>query len=157
MTDKDLGSCGCNLVVLKLVNTSCKSMYGSEWFIFPLNQLLRAAFADLCVAFVHAWEMTCSLAVPNSSHPGRLIIHKVDFLLSFIYPTWVLLSVLGCVDRGLGYRDSCAEDLSHNRTSGIRAGASNLSPLEDGNNFLTTLAPVLPLFHSEQVIILKHK
>ncbi|XP_019485427.1 PREDICTED: NXPE family member 3-like [Hipposideros armiger] len=76
------------LVVIKLANTGYKSVYGSDWFTLQLNRLLRAAFADLRVAFVEAWEMTSSLAVPDNIHPGRLIVrNEVDFLLSFVCPT----------------------------------------------------------------------
>ncbi|XP_058426515.1 NXPE family member 3-like [Diceros bicornis minor] len=76
------------LVVIKLANTGYKSVYGSDWFTLQLNRLLRAAFADLRVAFVDAWEMTSSLALPDNIHPGRLIVrNEVDFLLSFICPT----------------------------------------------------------------------
>ncbi|XP_007954070.1 NXPE family member 3-like [Orycteropus afer afer] len=76
------------LVVIKLANTGYKSVYGSDWFTLQVNRLLRAAFADLRVAFVDAWEMTSSLALPDSIHPGWLIVHnEVDLLLSFICPT----------------------------------------------------------------------
>ena len=76
------------LVVIKLANTGYKSVYGSDWFTLQMNRLLRAAFADLRVAFVDAWEMTSSLALPDSIHPGRLVVrNEVDFLLSFICPT----------------------------------------------------------------------
>ncbi|KAM5260524.1 NXPE family member 3-like [Hipposideros larvatus] len=76
------------LVVIKLANTGYKSVYGSDWFTLQLNRLLRAAFADLRVAFVEAWEMTSSLAEPDNIHPGRLIVrNEVDFLLSFVCPT----------------------------------------------------------------------
>lgn len=75
------------LVVIKLANTGYKSVYGSDWFTLHVNRLLRAAFADLRVAFVDAWEMTSSLALPDSIHPGRLIVrNEVDFFLSFICP-----------------------------------------------------------------------
>ncbi|XP_037670790.1 NXPE family member 3-like isoform X1 [Choloepus didactylus] len=76
------------LVVIKLANTGYKSVYGSDWFTLQLNRLLRAAFADLRVAWVDAWEMTSSLALPDNIHPGRLIVrNEVDLLLSFICPT----------------------------------------------------------------------
>ncbi|XP_062946046.1 NXPE family member 3-like [Cynocephalus volans] len=76
------------LVVIKLANTGYKSVYGSDWFTLQLNRLLRAAFADLRVAFVDAWEMTSSLALPDKIHPGPLIIrNEVDLLLSFICPS----------------------------------------------------------------------
>ncbi|XP_011385772.1 NXPE family member 3-like, partial [Pteropus vampyrus] len=76
------------LVVIKLANTGYKSVYGSDWFTLQMNRLLQAAFADLRVAFVDAWEMTSSLALPDSIHPGQLIVrNEVDFLLSFICPT----------------------------------------------------------------------
>ncbi|KAM8779089.1 NXPE family member 3-like isoform 1-T3 [Rhynchonycteris naso] len=76
------------LVVIKLANTGYKSVYGSDWFTLQINRLLQAAFADLRVAFVDAWEMTSSLAVPDNIHPGRLIVrNEVDLLLSFICPT----------------------------------------------------------------------
>ncbi|XP_054570875.1 NXPE family member 3-like isoform X2 [Eptesicus fuscus] len=76
------------LVVIKLANTGYKSVYGSDWFTLQVNRLLRAAFADLRVAFVDAWEMTSSLALPDSIHPVRLIVqNEVHFLLSFICPT----------------------------------------------------------------------
>nr|KAF6355254.1 hypothetical protein mMyoMyo1_011437 [Myotis myotis] len=76
------------LVVIKLANTGYKSVYGSDWFTLQVNRLLRAAFADLRVAFVDAWEMTSSLALPDSIHPVRLIVqNEVDSLLSFICPT----------------------------------------------------------------------
>ncbi|TEA41237.1 hypothetical protein DBR06_SOUSAS9810038, partial [Sousa chinensis] len=40
------------------------------------------------VAFVDAWEMTSSLPLRDIVHPERLIVHnKVDFLLSFLFPT----------------------------------------------------------------------
>ncbi|XP_076996841.1 NXPE family member 3-like [Tamandua tetradactyla] len=75
------------LVVVKLANTGYKSAYGSDWFTLQLNRLLRAAFADLPVAWVDAWEMTSSLALPDSIHPGRLIVrNEVDVLLSFVCP-----------------------------------------------------------------------
>ncbi|XP_078296556.1 NXPE family member 3-like isoform X1 [Panthera onca] len=75
------------LVVIKLANTGYKSVYGSDWFTLQVNRLLRAAFADLRVAFVDAWEMTSSLALPDRIHPGRLIVrNEVNFLLSFICP-----------------------------------------------------------------------
>ncbi|XP_037363956.1 LOW QUALITY PROTEIN: NXPE family member 3-like [Talpa occidentalis] len=75
------------LVVIKLANTGYKSVYGSDWFTLQLNRLLRAAFADLRVAFVDAWEMTSSLALPDDIHPGRLIVsNEVNFLLSFLCP-----------------------------------------------------------------------
>ncbi|XP_070268750.1 NXPE family member 3-like isoform X4 [Myotis yumanensis] len=64
------------LVVIKLANTGYKSVYGSDWFTLQVNRLLRAAFADLRVAFVDAWEMTSSLALPDSIHPGRLIVQN---------------------------------------------------------------------------------
>lgn len=76
------------LVVIKLANTGYKTVYGSDWFTLQVNRLLRAAFADLHVAFVDAWEMTSSLAVPDNIHPGRLIVgNEVDLLLSFVCPT----------------------------------------------------------------------
>ncbi|XP_004587224.2 NXPE family member 3-like [Ochotona princeps] len=76
------------LVVIKLANTGYKSVYGSDWFTLQVNRLLRAAFAGLRVAFVDAWEMTSSLALPDSIHPGKLIVrNEVDLLLSFICPT----------------------------------------------------------------------
>ncbi|XP_077930498.1 NXPE family member 3-like isoform X5 [Halichoerus grypus] len=76
------------LVVIKLANTGYKSVYGSDWFTLQVNRLLRAAFADLHVAFVDAWEMTSSLALPDRIHPGRLIVRsEVNFFLSFICPT----------------------------------------------------------------------
>ncbi|XP_008542246.2 NXPE family member 3-like isoform X1 [Equus przewalskii] len=75
------------LVIIKLANTGYKSVYGSDWFTLQINRLLRAAFADLRVAFVDAWEMTSSLALPDNIHPGRLIVsNEVDVLLSFICP-----------------------------------------------------------------------
>ncbi|XP_015980318.2 NXPE family member 3 [Rousettus aegyptiacus] len=76
------------LVVIKLANTGYKSVYGSDWFTLQMNRLLRAAFSDLRVAFVDAWEMTSSLALPDNIHPSQLIVrNEVDFLLSFICPT----------------------------------------------------------------------
>uniref|UniRef100_A0A8C8Y4E0 NXPE C-terminal domain-containing protein n=1 Tax=Panthera leo TaxID=9689 RepID=A0A8C8Y4E0_PANLE len=76
------------LVVIKLANTGYKSVYGSDWFTLQVNRLLRAAFADLRVAFVDAWEMTSSLALPDRIHPGQLIVrNEVNFLLSFIFPS----------------------------------------------------------------------
>ncbi|KFO36847.1 Protein FAM55C [Fukomys damarensis] len=76
------------LVVIKLANTGYKSVYGSDWFTLQMNRLLRAAFSGLPVAFVDAWEMTSSLALPDSIHPGKLIVrNEVDLLLSFICPT----------------------------------------------------------------------
>ncbi|XP_040311878.1 NXPE family member 3-like isoform X1 [Herpailurus yagouaroundi] len=75
------------VVVIKLANTGYKSVYGSDWFTLQVNRLLRAAFADLRVAFVDAWEMTSSLALPDRIHPGQLIVrNEVNFLLSFICP-----------------------------------------------------------------------
>ncbi|XP_058142157.1 NXPE family member 3-like [Dasypus novemcinctus] len=75
------------LVAIKLANTGYKSVYGSDWFTLQLNRLLRAAFADLRVAVVDAWEMTSSLALPDDIHPGRLIVrNEVDMLLSFVCP-----------------------------------------------------------------------
>ncbi|TKC48797.1 hypothetical protein EI555_019617, partial [Monodon monoceros] len=48
-----------------------------------VNRLLLAAFANLRVAFVDAWEMTSSLALPDSIHPGKRVVrNEVDFLLS---------------------------------------------------------------------------
>ncbi|XP_004691691.1 PREDICTED: NXPE family member 3-like [Condylura cristata] len=76
------------LVVIKLANTGYKSVYGSDWFTLQLNRLLRAAFAGLPVAFVDAWEMTSSLALPDDIHPKPLIIgNEVNFFLSLICPT----------------------------------------------------------------------
>ncbi|XP_055454551.1 NXPE family member 3-like isoform X2 [Psammomys obesus] len=76
------------LVIIKLANTGYKSVYGSDWLTLQVNRLLRAAFVGLRVAFVDAWEMTSSLALPDSIHPGRLIVrNEVDLLLSFICPT----------------------------------------------------------------------
>lgn len=76
------------LVVIKLANTGYKSVYGSDWFTLQMNRLLRAAFSDLRVAFVDAWEMTSSLALPDNIHPSQLIVrNEVDFLLSLICPT----------------------------------------------------------------------
>ncbi|XP_040829640.1 NXPE family member 3-like [Ochotona curzoniae] len=76
------------LVVIKLANTGYKSVYGSDWLTLQVNRLLRAAFAGLRVAFVDAWEMTSSLALPDSIHPGKLIVrNEVDLLLSFICPS----------------------------------------------------------------------
>ncbi|XP_021110186.1 NXPE family member 3-like isoform X2 [Heterocephalus glaber] len=76
------------LVVIKLANTGYKSVYGSDWFTLQVNRLLRAAFSGLRVAFVDAWEMTSSLALPDNIHPGKLIVrNEVDLLLSFICPT----------------------------------------------------------------------
>ncbi|XP_048201310.1 NXPE family member 3-like [Perognathus longimembris pacificus] len=76
------------LVVIKLANTGYKSVYGSDWLTLQVNRMLRASFADLPVAFVDAWEMTSSLAVPDNIHPGRLIVqNEVDVLLSFICPS----------------------------------------------------------------------
>uniref|UniRef100_A0A4X1UC70 NXPE C-terminal domain-containing protein n=1 Tax=Sus scrofa TaxID=9823 RepID=A0A4X1UC70_PIG len=76
------------LVVIKLANTGYKSVYGSDWFTLQVNRLLQAAFADLRVAFVDAWEMTSSLALPDSIHPGKHIVRsEVDFLLSYVCPT----------------------------------------------------------------------
>jgi hypothetical protein len=75
------------LVVIKLANTGYKSVYGSDW-LTQVNRLLRAAFAGLRVAFVDAWDMTSSLALPDSIHPGRLIVqNEVALFLSFICPT----------------------------------------------------------------------
>ncbi|VTJ69925.1 Hypothetical predicted protein [Marmota monax] len=75
------------LVVIKLANTGYKSVYGSDWFTLQVNRLLRAAFAGLRVAFVDAWEMTSSLALPDNIHPGKLIVSNgVNLLLSFICP-----------------------------------------------------------------------
>lgn len=76
------------LVVIKLANTGYKSAYGSDWFTLQVNRLLRAAFADLRVAFVDAWEMTSSLGLPDRIHPGRLIVrNEVNVFLSFVCPT----------------------------------------------------------------------
>uniref|UniRef100_A0A4W2C2C4 NXPE C-terminal domain-containing protein n=1 Tax=Bos indicus x Bos taurus TaxID=30522 RepID=A0A4W2C2C4_BOBOX len=76
------------LVVIKLANTGYKSVYGSDWFTLQVNRLLRAAFVDLRVAFVDAWEMTSSLALPDSIHPGRCVVrNEVDLLLSHVCPT----------------------------------------------------------------------
>ncbi|XP_047389618.1 NXPE family member 3-like isoform X2 [Sciurus carolinensis] len=76
------------LVVIKLANTGYKSVYGSDWFTLQVNRLLRAAFTGLHVAFVDAWEMTSSLALPDNIHPNQLIVrNEVDLLLSFICPT----------------------------------------------------------------------
>lgn len=76
------------LVVIKLANTGYKSVYGSDWLTLQVNRLLRAAFAGLRVAFVDAWEMTSSLALPDNIHPGKLIVrNEVDLLLSFICPS----------------------------------------------------------------------
>ncbi|KAG3259947.1 NXPE family member 3-like [Ictidomys tridecemlineatus] len=76
------------LVVIKLANTGYKSVYGSDWFTLHMNRLLRAAFAGLRVAFVDAWEMTSSLALPDNIHPRKLIVsNEVNLLLSFICPT----------------------------------------------------------------------
>ncbi|XP_063089681.1 NXPE family member 3-like [Cavia porcellus] len=76
------------LVVIKLANTGYKSVYGSHWLILQVNRLLRVAFSDLRVAFVDAWEMTSSLALPDNIHPVKLIVsNEVDLLLSFICPT----------------------------------------------------------------------
>nr|XP_023420899.1 NXPE family member 3-like [Cavia porcellus] len=76
------------LVVIKLANTGYKSVYGSDWLTLHVNRLLRAAFSDLRVAFVDAWEMTSSLALPDNIHPVKLIVsNEVDLLLSFICPT----------------------------------------------------------------------
>ncbi|XP_071461539.1 NXPE family member 3-like [Marmota flaviventris] len=76
------------LVVIKLANTGYKSVYGSDWFTLQVNRLLRAAFAGLHVAFVDAWEMTSSLALPDNIHPRKLIVsNEVNLLLSFICPT----------------------------------------------------------------------
>ncbi|KAM4820802.1 NXPE family member 3-like isoform 2-T2 [Thomomys bottae] len=76
------------LVVIKLANTGYKSVYGSDWFTLQVNRLLRAAFNDLPVAFVDAWDMTSSLAVPDNIHPKRLIVqNEVAVLLSFICPS----------------------------------------------------------------------
>ncbi|XP_069845434.1 NXPE family member 3-like [Dipodomys merriami] len=76
------------LVVIKLANTGYKSVYGSDWFTLQVNRMLRAAFADLRVAFLDAWEMTSSLAVPDNIHPGKLIVqNEVAVLLSFICPS----------------------------------------------------------------------
>ncbi|KAB1263024.1 NXPE family member 3 [Camelus dromedarius] len=76
------------LVVIKLAKTSYKFVYGSDWFILQVNRLLQAAFADLRVAFVDAWEMTSSLALLDSIHPRRHVIqNELDFLLSYVCPT----------------------------------------------------------------------
>ncbi|KAM6156410.1 NXPE family member 3-like [Erethizon dorsatum] len=76
------------LVVIKLANTGYKSVYGSDWFTLQVNRLLRTAFSGLRVAFVDAWEMTSSLALPDNIHPQQLIVrNEVDLLLSFICPT----------------------------------------------------------------------
>nr|XP_027808714.1 NXPE family member 3-like isoform X1 [Marmota flaviventris] len=76
------------LVVIKLANTGYKSVYGSDWFTLHMNRLLRSAFAGLRVAFVDAWEMTSSLALPDNIHPGKLTVsNEVNLLLSFICPT----------------------------------------------------------------------
>ncbi|EQB77921.1 hypothetical protein CB1_000537005 [Camelus ferus] len=76
------------LVVIKLAKTSYKFVYGSDWFILQVNRLLQAAFADLHVAFVDAWEMTTSLALLDSIHPRRHVVqNELDFLLSYICPT----------------------------------------------------------------------
>lgn len=40
MTGRDLGSCCCTLVVIKLVNINYKSVYSRDWFTFQLNWLL---------------------------------------------------------------------------------------------------------------------
>ncbi|XP_060029330.1 NXPE family member 3-like isoform X2 [Erinaceus europaeus] len=75
------------LVVVKLANTGYKSVYGSDWLTLQINRLLRAAFTDLPVAFVDAWDMTSSLELPDEIHPRRLIVrNEVDMLLSFICP-----------------------------------------------------------------------
>ncbi|XP_003470211.4 NXPE family member 3-like [Cavia porcellus] len=76
------------LVVIKLANTGYKSVYGSDWLTLQMNRLLRAAFSDLRVAFIDAWEMTSSLALTDKIHPVKLIVsNEVDLLLSFICPT----------------------------------------------------------------------
>ncbi|KAH0520370.1 NXPE family member 3 [Microtus ochrogaster] len=76
------------LVVIKLANTGYKSVYGSDWLTIQVNRFLRAAFDGLQVAFVDAWEMTSSLAVPDDIHPKRLIVrNEVELFLSFICPT----------------------------------------------------------------------
>ncbi|CAH7263410.1 NXPE family member 3 [Phodopus roborovskii] len=76
------------LVIIKLANTGYKSVYGSDWLTLQVNRLLRAAFVGLPVAFVDAWEMTSSLAVPDNIHPNKLIVrNEVELFLSFICPT----------------------------------------------------------------------
>ncbi|XP_041504864.1 NXPE family member 3-like isoform X2 [Microtus oregoni] len=76
------------LVVIKLANTGYKSVYGSDWLTIQVNRFLRAAFDGLQVAFVDAWEMTSSLAVPDNIHPKKLIVrNEVELFLSFICPT----------------------------------------------------------------------
>lgn len=76
------------LVVIKLANTGYKSVYGSDWLTLQMNRFLRAAFVGLRVAFVDAWEMTSSLAVPDDIHPRKLIVrNEVELFLSFICPT----------------------------------------------------------------------
>ncbi|XP_027271056.2 NXPE family member 3 [Cricetulus griseus] len=76
------------LVIIKLANTGYKSVYGSDWLTLQVNRFLRAAFVGLPVAFVDAWEMTSSLAVPDNIHPNKLIVrNEVELFLSFICPT----------------------------------------------------------------------
>ncbi|XP_051018794.1 NXPE family member 3-like [Acomys russatus] len=76
------------LVIIKLANTGYKSAYASDWFMLQVNRILQAAFAGLRVAFVDAWEMTSSLALPDNIHPGKLIVrNEVELFLSFVCPT----------------------------------------------------------------------
>lgn len=77
MTGKDPGSRGCasgpgtdTPVVIKLANISDQSMYSSDWFTLQVNQPLQAAFADLRVAFVDAWETLAVWPCPTSTQGG---------------------------------------------------------------------------------------
>lgn len=54
----------CTLVVIKLANPNYKSMYSSFLFFFT--------FGDLHLAFVHAWKITPSLALPPQHQPRGL-------------------------------------------------------------------------------------
>ncbi|KAL8173390.1 UNVERIFIED_CONTAM: hypothetical protein K2H54_048136 [Gekko kuhli] len=74
-------------VVVKTANTGYKSVYGSDWLSMQLDSIFRAMFAGLPVAIVDAWAMTACHYLPDSIHPGRVIVrNEVDSFLSFVCP-----------------------------------------------------------------------
>ncbi|XP_077583781.1 NXPE family member 3 [Stigmatopora nigra] len=61
------------------------SEYGSDWFAWQLDQVLRATFKDLDVLLVDAWQMCVAHRHPHNVHPPVLIVKSmVDAMLSYV-------------------------------------------------------------------------
>ncbi|KAJ7997599.1 hypothetical protein DPEC_G00230680 [Dallia pectoralis] len=75
------------LVVIKSANTGYKSVYGSDWLSWQLDQVLKTMFRDLPVVFIDVWQMTSCHYSPDNIHPPPVVIqNEVDLFLSFVCP-----------------------------------------------------------------------